>query len=246
MTTGEWLTRWLEGRKASLRPRTSERYASLVRVHIVPAVGHVPLQRLSANDLDRLYAALLVDGHQRAKGESLSPRTVRFVHTVIRKALADALKKRMVTTNVADFAEPPAHRACRPPEMTVWSPAELATFLDATVDHEHGVLFRVAAMTGMRRGELGGLRWRDVDLEGGMLTVRRALAKVAGEWIAVEPKTQASKRTIDLDPATVVALRRQRQALLERHLALGAGWSEHDLVFPALAGGPADLDVTCV
>jgi integrase len=83
MTTGEWLTRWLEGRKASLRPRTWERYASLLRVHIAPAIGHVPLQKLTANDLDRLYAALLVDGHQRAKGEPLSPRTVRFVHTVI-------------------------------------------------------------------------------------------------------------------------------------------------------------------
>jgi integrase len=148
----------------------------------------------------------------------------------------------MVTTNVADFAEPPAHRACRPPEMTVWSPAELAVFLDATVDHEHGVLFRTAAMTGMRRGELGALRWRDLDLDAGLLTVRRALAKVEGSWRIVEPKTEASRRTVDVDTSTIVTLRRHRQALLERRLALGAGWSEHDLVFPALAGGPADLD----
>lgn len=97
-------------------------------------------------------------------------------------------------------------------------------------------------MTGLRRGELGGLHWRDLDLDEGMLTVRRALAKVAGEWTLVEPKTEAARRTIDLDAATVTTLRRHRQALLERRLALGSGWVEHDLVFPALAGGPADLD----
>jgi integrase len=75
-----------------------------------------------------------------------------------------------------------------------------------------------------------------------MLTVRRGQVKVAGEWTFAEPKTQAGRRTLDIDPATVAALRRQRQALLERRMALGAGWSEGDLVFPGLTGGPADLD----
>lgn len=106
------------------------------------------------------------------------------------------------------------------------------------------MLFRVAAMTGLRRGELGGLRWRDLDLDldAGMLTVRRGQVKVAGEWTFAEPKTQAGRRTLDIGPATVAALRRQRQALLERRMVLGAGWSEGDLVFPGLTGGPADLD----
>lgn len=204
-------------------------------------IGHVPLQKLGANDLDRTYAAMLSDGHQR-NGGPLSPRSVRFAHSVIRKALADAVRKGLVTANVADLADPPASAACKAPEMRCWSPAELGAFLDTVTDHDHGVLFRTAAMTGLRRGELGGLRWRDVDLDGGLRTVRRALVRSAGEWIFAEPKTQAGRRTIDLDPRTVVALRRQRQALLERRMALGAGWSEGDLAFPGLIGAPADLD----
>jgi integrase len=212
-----------------------------VRTHVEPLVGHIPLQKLTANDLDRCYAAMLSDGHQR-NGGPLSPRSARFVHSVVRKALSDAMRKGMVTTNVADLADPPAHSACRAPEMTVWSPTELGAFLEAVADHEHALLFRVAAMTGLRRGELGGLRWRDLDLDAGMLTVRGGQVKVAGEWTFAEPKTQAGRRRLDIDPATVAALRRQRQALLERRMALGAGWSEGDLVFPGPTGGPADLD----
>ena len=241
LATGAWLTRWLEGRKASVAPRTHERYCGLIATHVAPAIGHIPLQKLSANDLDRTYAALLTDGHQRSSG-GLSPRTVRFTHTIIKKALSDAQRKGLVNRNVAALADPPAHSACRTPEMAVWSPTELGSFLIATADHEHGVLFRTAAMTGLRRGELGGLRWRDVDLETGLLTVRRALVKVSGEWTFAEPKTAAGRRTIDLDPVTVATLRRHRQVILERRLALGPGWQDQDLVFPAVAGGPADID----
>lgn len=241
VTTGKWLTDWLEGRRASIRPRTHERYSSLVTTHVVPAIGRVPLQKLSASDLDRLYAAMLSDGHQRREG-GLSPRSVRQTHAVIRKALADAMRKGMVARNVADLADPPAQKACRAPEMAVWAPDELRAFLAETVDHEHAALFRVAAMTGLRRGELGGLRWRDLDLDAGMLTVRRALVKASGQWTFQPPKTKAAERTLDLDAGTVGALRRQRLAVLERRAALGPGWQEQDLVFPALSGGPADLD----
>ena len=241
LTTGAWLVEWLDSRRASIRPRTHERYVALVTTHAVPAIGGIPLQKLTATDLDRLYAGMLTGGRQRGAG-GLSPRSVRFLHTVLRKALADAQRKGKVLRNVADLADPPAHSACRPPEMATWSPAELAAFLASTAYHEHGALFRTAAMTGLRRGELGGLRWRDLDLDAGMLTVRRALVKAGKQWTFAPPKTKAGERTIDLDAGTVAALRRQRLAVLERCVALGPGWQEHDLVFPALAGGPAALD----
>lgn len=235
-STGEYLTTWLAGRH-DLHPGTAQRYAILIRRHIAPAVGHVPVQKLEPSHLNALYSALLTSA------PSLSARTVRFVHSVIRKALADGVRTDELARNVADRATPPSTKAAKAPETAHWSQAELRTFLDGVADHEHAVLFRVAATTGLRRGELGALRWADVELDAGRLSVRYGLVKIDGAWVAREPKTERARRTIGVDPATVAALRRHRQMLLERRMALGAGWADHDLVFPGVTGGPADIDL---
>ncbi len=232
LTTAGYLDRWLVGR-ADLRPGTSDRYAILLRVHVKPVVGHVPVQKLEPSHLDALYATLR---------RSLKPRTVRFVHSVIRKALADGVHRGELARNVADDATPPSSKESKAPATAHWRAEELAAFLDFTAAHEHAVLFRVAALSGLRRGELGALRWRDLDLDAGKLTVARGLVQVAGEWTFAEPKTERARRTIGLDPVTVAVLRQHRRVIAERRLALGAGWRDHDLAFPAVEGGPPDID----
>jgi hypothetical protein len=139
LTVGAWLDTWLESLVVLGRsPSTIASYRRNVRVHVVPAVGGLRLQTLSVEHLDRLYARLLAEGHRAGGG--LSPRTVRYVHTIIRKALSDARRKGLVTRNVADDATPPDAKATRAPEMRFWTPAELRQFLAATANDEHQAL----------------------------------------------------------------------------------------------------------
>ena len=136
------------------------------------------LPQLSALDLDRLYAALA------SEGRCLS--TIRGVHAVMSKALADAERKGLVARNVARLATPPKSSATRPPEMIVWTPAELASFLGRVEGHRYGPLMRTASMTGLRRSEACGLRWADIDLDAATLTVRQSvqLVGVGASWWA--------------------------------------------------------------
>lgn len=232
LTTAVYLERWLAGR-ADLRPGTMDRYARDLRVHVVPAIGHVPIQKLEPSHLDALYATMRT---------TVKARTVRHTHAVLRKALADGVRRHELARNVGDDATPPTSKESRAPATAHWRQDELAAFLAATAAHEHGVLFRTAAMTGLRRGELGALHWRDLDLDTGKLSVKQGLVQVAGEWTFAEPKTERARRTIGVDPATVATLRRHRVATLERRMALAEGWRDLDLVFPAVDGAPPDLD----
>lgn len=234
-TTGDYMVTWLTGRH-DLRPGTAKRYAILIRRHVTPVVGHIAIQKLEASDLNRLYTTMLT------ASPPLSARTVRFVHSVIRKALADGVRSDELARNVADRANPPSTKAAKAPETAHWSEAELRAFLDLTADHELACLFRLAAMSGLRRGELGAAV--------GRRRLRRRAADCAlrtgqdrGEWAPRAPKTDRAKRTIGVDPATVAALRKHRQAQLEQRFALGAGWQDHDLVFAGVTGAPADIDL---
>jgi integrase len=175
-------------------------------------------------------------------GSALSLATVRYVHAVLSKALADAERKGLVTRNVARLASPPKRSATRAAEMTAWTPAELAAFLDRTTDHYYGPLVRVAAMTGLRRGELCGLRWSDVDLDGSVLVVRQTVQLVAGRIVIGDVKTARSRRRLDVDEHTVAVLRAHRTRQLKLRLAVGAGWRDHGLVFTAPDGQPLNPD----
>jgi integrase len=172
-----------------------------------------------------------------------SARTTRYVHSVIRKALADAVRKGLVIRNVAVLADPPSAKAARAPEMQFWTPPELSTFLRAVSEDELFALYRLASMTGLRRGEVCGLRWADVDLDGARVQVRHQLNMVSGRVVASErPKSDHGRRTVDLDAGTVAVLRRHRAVQLERRLAIGSGWRDSDLVFCGPAGAPLNPD----
>ena len=194
-----YLTTWLAAHRTTLKATTAHGYRGVIDRYITPTIGAVPLADLRPAHLNGLYALLTERG--------LSPRTCRTVHVVIRRALADAVRDGAIPRNVADAASLPRVGYV---EQTAWSADEARAFLDATTDHPNHALFVVALTTGMRRGELAGLRWEDIDFDAATITVRRARTTVGARVVEAEPKTKTSRRVIDVDAGTLSVLRRWR------------------------------------
>jgi integrase len=228
VTVGEYLTEWLDATRATVRPSTWDSYAMIVRVHVTPKIGSIMLQSLSASALNSLYADLLAKGRRDGTG-GLSPRSVRYVHTVIQRALADAVRWNRLTRNVAQQANPP--RARTGVEMKTWSAGELGTFLAGVRDDRLYAAWLVAATTGLRRGEVLGLRWADVDLAAARLSVRQTLIHVGYKPQFSVPKTAKGRRLVALDAATVATLKEHRRRQLEERLKWGPLYHDQDLVF---------------
>jgi integrase len=203
-------------------------------------VAAVPLQAVTAADLDRLYGQLVTCG--RHDGTGLGLRSVRHVHVTLSKALGDAERQDLISRNPARRATPPSSVSARAPEAATWTAEELRKFLDATREHHHGALFRTAAMTGLRRGELCGLRWADVDLDAARLVVRQTITTVDHRITEGTVKTPRSRRAVDLDAVTVAMLRQHRAHQLEGRLLMGAGYADRDLVFASPTGAPWNPD----
>jgi len=206
-----------------------------------PDRSQIQLRQLQPEDLDTLYAELLIDGKLNGAGGGLAPKTVRNIHGMLRKALADAHRKGTVLRNVADLADPPKVRSSGAKDHQVWSAEELRGFLSAIEDSEWFAPIYLKANTGMRRGELLGLTWRNVDLDGARLVVDRQLLSVGYEAEIGAPKTSTSRRTIDLDPRTVAVLRTWRRAQLEQQMVNGTR-NDDDFVFTHPDGGPVHPD----
>ncbi len=206
------LDQWLPGRENDLRPSTFASYTGNLTGHVVPAIGHRPLQELTPADLNALYGSLL-----RAKdqgGTGLAPKTVRYIHTTVRKSLADAQRWGLVNRNVADLANPP--KVKRAMDHVTWSAEEAGAFLDFVADDDLYALWHLALHTGMRRGELLGSRWSDMDPSQGLLAVRQTVVSVAYEIQFGTPKTAKGRREIALDSETVLVLTRHRKELEAR------------------------------
>ncbi len=152
---------WLPAVKARLTPSTWDSYARNIRLHIAPELGPIPLQALTAARLNEFYASLSSNGRRDGRG-GLAPKTVRYLHGIIRRALADAARWSLVQRNVADHADPPTIRSTAP-EMKTWTADQLSRFLDFVSEDRLYAAWALAAATGMRRGEVLGLRWSDVD-----------------------------------------------------------------------------------
>lgn len=197
-------TRWLPARAGLLRPTTLYRYEQMTDHYVVPHIGRVPLRRLTTTQLHDLYQHLLRAGS--AQGGPLAPKTVLNVHQILRTALGHAEREGLVARNVAALIPPPCHG--RAPEQACWTAEQLAAFLDATIDHPLGPPLWLAAMTGMRRGEVLGLRWGDLDTTARTLTVRRSVSCTGYKTHITPTKTRTSRRLIDLDDTTVQMLSR--------------------------------------
>ena len=221
------LDEWLPAIRGTIRPLTLARYEKIARTYVVKRdIGSVPLRALSGGHLNGLYGELEEQG--------LSIGTRRLTHSVLRRALGDAVRWGKLARNPATAADPPSLPRTRAQSL---SHRELRAFLAKVEDDRCFALWRLAATTGMRRGELLGLQWRTVDLDAGRLRVEQQLLPTVGGCTFGPPKSKRSERTIALDGATVDALRRHRDAQrLERDLA-GDAYEDQDLVFCDELGG---------
>jgi integrase len=244
LTLGEWLDQWLDSLR--LAPSTMASYQKNVRLHIRPKLGAVPLVKLTGTKITTLYRDLERGGRQDHKeGTALSARTVRYVHTILKAALREAVAQGLIATNPADKAKPPAAREAKAPEIHPWTAGELSAFLSWADEHgcSDAVAYRVLAYTGMRRGELLALRWRDLDTDAGRLSVRRSVGVVKtkgkGEQVIEGPTKTGRQRSVDLDPQTIAALRGWR--LARASLDLRLVWDE-SLMFADFQGGYLNPD----
>ncbi len=180
-------TRWLPGKKLELAASTWDGYRRKIDRHIIPIIGRIAIRRLRPHHLETLYERML---HPTDGRRPLAPKTVLEVHLIIRSALNDAVRRGLVTRNVALVAH--AQR--------------LQAFLRTAAGHRLFPAFWLAATTGLRRSELLGLRWEDIDLAAGSLSVSRGLVAVAYEVHESRGKTHNARRAIDLDPTTIDVL----------------------------------------
>jgi integrase len=228
-TVGSYLEGdWLPAVKARLKASTWDSYSRNIRLHISPELGPIPLQALTATRLNEFYASLISEGRRDGNG-GLAPKTVRYLHGIIRKALADAARWNLLQRNVADQADPPTIRSTAP-EMKTWTADELAQFLDFVSDDQLYAAWVVAATAGLRRGEVLGLRWIDIDLNASRLSVQQTLVSVAYETRFSVPKTARSRRSVSLDATTVAALRAHRKRQLEERMSWGQAYRDSGLV----------------
>jgi integrase len=238
-TVKEYIVDWLEAIRGSLEPSTWASYDRYLRLHVLPRIGAVPLQALDAGTLNKLYSALLAEGGRRdGKPGGLSPRTVRYLHTILHRALKDAVAWGRLVRNTAEAARPPRARDARPPEMWTWSAEQLGRFLGLTAGDRYHPAFVLLATTGMRRGEALGLRWDDVDLEDGRASIRQTITAVEHK-IRIAPRTKTGGgRAVDLDAATVDVLRAHRVDQAQEMLFLGQRPQGDTLVFCFPDGRP--------
>ena len=197
-TVASYLGRWLDGevRRGRLRPRTASGYETLLRLHILPAIGRVRMDALTAGDIDHLVSGVL---------DHRSPQTARHVYKVIHRALGQAVRLDLLDKNPADRVEAPRVKAPTPSPLSV---ADARRFLSAAGDEPWFALYALAITTGMRRGELLALKWSDIDMEAGTVRVEKSLRQVDRyRFVREAPKTERSRRVLTIPAIALRALR---------------------------------------
>ena len=235
LTFGSFLIRWLADVKSRTAPRTHEGYDWLCTRHIIPALGSVDLSKLQPSHLQAHYAKALKQGRLDGSG-GLSPRSVIHQHRVIHEALQDAVKWGVLPRNVAQAVEPPKAPRHEMRTLQANGVQQLLSALEASWAYEPVFL---AVHTGMRRSELLGLRWGDVDLDMATVSVQRALHHLRdGSLVFTQPKSQKGVRLVALTPSAVVTLRNHRRRQEQQAALLGTSTSSDGLVFCHHDGSP--------
>jgi integrase len=228
---GDYLTHWLDDvlDVSDRSPATKSLYRRLATKHLIPGLGSKPLGKILKSDVEGLLG--------RLKRNGLSQSSVKGVYLVLRMALASAVADGLIAANpAAKITTPQVDRV----ESTFLTPEQSRALLAAIGDLRYGAAVRLALATGMRRGEVAGLQWPDIDLRKGQLRVRRTLNRIDGELVASTPKTAKSRRTIPLSPTTVAMLKAHRAEQAVERLAAGDRWVDEGWVFTTALGRRTD------
>jgi integrase len=229
-TVAEFLDHWLENTlKPKAKPRSYESFSTIVRLHAVPTIGGIRLDKLSPQHIQGLVNNKLMSG--------LSPQTVVNIRTVLRSALGEALKWGLVARNVASLVDPP--RIPRPKNHALTGD-EARRLLEAARGERFEAIYVFALNLGMRRGEILGLRWSDVDFEGRALRIGQAMQRLESGLQITEVKTERSRRMIAMPESVIRALRSRRARQAQERLVAGRCWQETGLVFTNGSGGPLE------
>lgn len=227
---GEYLDRWLADSVAdTVRQTTFERYEQIVRVHIRPALGNLKLQNVTPAHVRGLYREKLEAG--------LSPRTVQYVHVTLHKALKQAVADGLIPRNATEAVRPPQ---VRKEEIKPLTAEQVKLLFESVRGDRLEALYILAVTTGLRQGELLGLKWEDVNLDAGTLQVRRTLTTAKDGPVLSTPKTKGSRRTVKLSETTLRALRIHLERQLREIDRAGDLWRENGLIFADEAGQPLD------
>jgi len=220
--------------KPRIRPRTYERYKEALDLHIIPALGRYQLQKLTAPQIQAFYA--------RETANGLAPATIRYYHSVLHNALDVAMKWDLVSRNVCDLVEPPRKQRFEMQPLTIEQSQKLLKTLHG---HRWEALYTLALATGLRRGEILGLKWQDIDFSAGKLQVQRILSRIPANvpesghthiYVEAEPKTQKSRRNIEVAPFALAALLEHQIQQEEAKQKAGEYWEDHDYVFCTAIG----------
>jgi integrase len=226
----KFLERWLEDSvKPSVRTKTFDNYESIIRVRINPRIGGVKMSKLTPAVLQQLYTDLTESG--------LSARSVHNTHRVLHKAFSQALRWGLIPRNPCEAVDPPRPKQT---EMQTLTSAQVSVLLNGTASQRNHALYLLAVTSGLRLGELLGLRWSDIDFDGKRLFVRRSLQRTRQGLEFVPPKTDKSRRTVMLTTSAITGLKEHRKRQNEQRLSLGPAWNDDDLVFPNTIGEPSD------
>lgn len=236
MTVAEWLGEWLKEAKATVSPTTYERYKIIVDKHLVPALGSHLLAKLAPVHVQAYYSEALVSGRRDGKG-GLSAQTVRHHDRALNVAMKRARALRLIASNpVEDTSAPKVERQ----EIEVLAPEEATALLKTAAGTRLHMPIFVTLATGLRRGEVLALRWSDLDLDRGVMTVAQSLERTEAGLRFKAPKTKRSRRTIALSGSVVEALRAHRARQAAERLQLGLGRDDAALVFPQVTGEPTN------
>ncbi len=229
-TVTEWMNYWMTEIKThdGTRPSTLARYRHAIDGHIVPLLGKIRLDKLGPADIRRLHAA---------RRDQMKPASLVKIHAVLRAALADAERMDLVSRNVAKAVRPPSLAGEESHTLTI---NDARRFLALAGDDRLEALFVLALMMGLRRGELLGLSWDDIDLDARTLRIRRSVQRVGGQLRLVEPKTHGSRRTAPIPAFAVDAPERQRKRQADERNKAGDSWQDNGLVFASTVGTPME------
>jgi len=229
MPLNEYLDKWLaEIAKPRLRENTFDSYVWIIKKYIRKKLGESKLSDIQTYQIQKFYSELQKQG--------LSPRTIRYAHSILCSALKQAVKMKMIIQNPCELCELPRMEKA---EMKCFTPEETAKFLGAAKDDKYFAIFLTIIETGMRPEEYLGLQWKDIDFENKILCIRRAVIyRKGGGFYFTEPKTKKSRRSIPISNSVINALKSHRRKQLEERMKLGASYQNFDLIFASEIGSP--------